>query len=387
MTEKLYYKDSFLNEFKGTVISCEAGKKGWEIILDKTVFYPEGGGQAYDIGTLSYEEKIVNVLEVHEKNEEVVHYTDLYIEPGTQVLGKIDWERRFDLMQQHTGEHIFSGVIHGMFGYNNVGFHLSDNYNMVDIDGPLTREDIDTVVDKCNEIVWKNQPVIADFPENLDEIDYRSKKELTGKVRIVTAGEADVCACCGTHTKTTAQAGPIVVTNYQAYKGGERINILCGKRAVDYLRRINDDCLSISHSLSVPVENIKSAFENRMKELENTKYELVAVKRQLMSVYVEKTQVKDGTAVISMKNLSPDLIQTLALMLFEKSDTAVAYSKQEDGKIKVCIVSKTKDTNKLGKFISKELGGKGGGKPGIYQGFFEKDTSDEELENIIKSFE
>ncbi|MBR4035273.1 MAG: alanyl-tRNA editing protein, partial [Oscillospiraceae bacterium] len=236
MTKKLFYDNSFMQEFDAVVISCEKDKKGWSTILDQTAFYPEGGGQPADHGVITFGENTANVTDTREKNGVIVHYTDAEIPAGTAVHGTIDWVRRFDFMQQHTGEHMFSGVVNSMFGYNNVGFHLSEKDNVVDFNGPLSKEDIKAVMDRCNEIVWANQPVETGFPENVKELEYRSKKELQGEIRIVRTGSADICACCGTHTATTSQAGPVVALNSQAYKGGTRISILCGKRAVEYLK-------------------------------------------------------------------------------------------------------------------------------------------------------
>ena len=386
MSVKLYYQDSFMKEFTAKVVSCTEDKKGWAVILDKTAFYPEGGGQPCDHGIMTYDETSVNVIDVREKNGEVIHYVDAPIAQNTEIYGTIDWDRRFDFMQQHTGEHMFSGVVHSMFGYNNVGFHLNERENVVDFDGPLTAEEIKNVMDKCNEIVWLDQPIVADFPDSIEELSYRSKKELHGEIRIVRAGEADICACCGTHTHTTSQAGPIVALTQQAYKGGTRIHILCGKRAVEYLKHRNDDCYDISHLLSVPVESIKESLSARLKEIDDLRFALSQSKRQLMSVYAEKVQIDDESCVMAMDNLTSNELQTLALILSEKAKTAIAYTKVKDANGKICIVSKDIDTNKLGRFISSHLGGKGGGKPGIYQGFVEKDTDENQLKSLVKEF-
>ncbi len=386
MSVKLYYQDSFMKEFTAKVISCEENKKGWKIILDKTAFYPEGGGQPADHGIIIYGEEIINVFDVHEKNEKIVHYVDAPISQNSEIKGIIDWNRRFDFMQQHTGEHIFSGVVHSMFGYNNVGFHLNEKENVVDFDGPLTESEIKNVMDRCNEVVWLNQPIVASFPNNIEELTYRSKKELHGKIRIVKAGQADVCACCGTHTNTTSQAGPIVALTQQAYKGGTRIHIVCGKRAVEYLKQRNDDCYNISHLLSVPVENIKESLSARLKEIDELKFALTQTKRQLMSAYAEKAITDGEVCVMIMDNLTSNELQKLALILSEKAKIAIAYTKLKDAKGKICIVSNDFDTNALGKFISSNLGGKGGGKPGIYQGFTEKDIDESSIIILVKKF-
>ncbi len=386
MSIKLFYENRYMKEFDGTALSCTEDKKGWAVVLDMTAFYPEGGGQPCDHGVMTFGETVANIVDVREKGGQVVHYSDTEIPAGTAVHGVIDWNRRFDMMQQHTGEHIFSGVVNSMFGYSNVGFHLSEKDNVVDFDGPLTKEDIKAVMDRCNEIVWLNQSVTAEYPDNVKEMEYRSKKELSGPIRIVTAGDADICACCGTHTATTSQAGPIVALTSMAYKGGTRINILCGRRAVEYLKNRNDDCYDISHQLSVPVEKITEAVATRMTEIDNLKYRLANAKRQLMSVWAEAAQPVDDVCVICREDLLSNEILTFTQLLAEKAATALVYSPQQDANGKICIISTEYDTNKLGRHISATLGGKGGGKPGTYQGFVEKATERETLYELVKNF-
>ena len=386
MTKKLFYDNSFMQEFDAAVISCENDKKGWAVVLDQTAFYPEGGGQPRDQGVIAFGQTTVNVLDTREKKGVIIHYTDGEIPVGIQIHGKIDWVRRFDFMQQHTGEHMFSGVVNSMFGYNNVGFHLSEKDNVVDFDGPLSKDDIKAVMDRCNEIVWANQAVETGFPSNVKELEYRSKKELQGEIRIVRTGSADICACCGTHTATTSQAGPIVALNSQAYKGGTRISILCGKRAVEYLKNRNDDCYDISHQLSVPVENITTAVSARMEEIGQLKFALANAKRQLMAVWAEKADVTDDTCIMVKEDLNSQEIQSFATLLSEKAKTAVVISPQAENGGKICIISTVYDTNKLGHHISATLGGKGGGRPGTYQGNVDRTADENMLKELIRIF-
>ena len=387
MSIKLFYENRYMKEFDGCVVSCTEDKKGWAIVLDQTAFYPEGGGQPCDKGIMTFGDTIAQIDDVRERGGVVVHYSTTEIPAGTLVHGAIDWRRRFDMMQQHTGEHIFSGVVNSLFGYSNVGFHLSEKDNVVDFDGPLAKEDIKAVMDRCNEIVWLNQAVVAEYPENVNELEYRSKKELSGPIRIVTAGQADTCACCGTHTATTAQAGPVVALTSMAYKGGTRIHILCGNRAVQYLKNRNDDCYDISRQLSVPVEKITESVAARMEEIENLRYQLGRAKRQLMAVWAEKAQPEENLCIACREDLQSAEILLFAQMLAEKAGTALVYSPQQDTNGKICIISTEYDTNKLGRHISATLGGKGGGKPGTYQGFVEKAAEEETLRRLIKSFQ
>ena len=191
---ELFYKDSYMKEFDAIVLSCEKGKKGYEIILDDTAFYPEGGGQPGDHGSLGN----VKVLDVHRKEGRIIHYTDGPLEVGQKVHGIIDWERRFDLMQNHSGEHIYSGLVHKNFGYDNVGFHMDDVVT-VDFNGVMTWEEALDMERKANQLISENREtkILLPSPEELKEIPYRSKIELNDTVRIVEFPEGDICACCG----------------------------------------------------------------------------------------------------------------------------------------------------------------------------------------------
>lgn len=387
MSYKIYYDDSFIKDFTATVISCEKQDDRWAVVLDKTAFYPEGGGQPCDKGYMEADDEIIDVREVKEKGEKIIHYCNAPVSCGQVISGHIDWRRRFDFMQQHTGEHMFSGVVHSMFGYNNVGFHMNEKDVVVDFDGVLSRQDIQAVMDKCNEIVWANQPVIAYFPDNVQEMEYRSKKALQGDIRIVKAGDADVCACCGTHTATTAQAGPIVALTFSSYKGGTRISMLCGKRAIDYLKKQNDNCYEISHLLSSPVNNITSAVSSRLKEIDRLKLQLSQCKKQLIEMWAQEMTAQEGICAVEKAELDSSEIQSFTLMLANRADIAAVISPQSAGGCKICVISQSVNTNGLGKHISSYLGGKGGGKPGIYQGVTEKSCSQEQLFSIIKNYQ
>ena len=392
MTEKIYYESAYIKEFEGRVTECLEDKKGFRIALDRTAFYPEGGGQPCDKGILTYagpegEDITVEVFEVHDRNDIIYHYTAEPIAVGTAVKGEIDWDRRFYMMQHHTGDHIFSGVVLKELGYNNIGFHLTDHDLTIDYDGIMNEEDIRMVMDKCNEYVWNDQPVTASYPENVREMEYRSK--ISGEIdniRIVKAGDADICACCGTHTASTGRAGPIVVTSFSHFSGGTRVNIVCGKKAVDVLKKRNDDCLYVSRALSVPVENTVRAFDRKMREMESLRSRIGSLRRELIDIWVASAEIVDGVAVLIKDGLDSRDVQKACIELAEKADVAIVISGGGDATKKIAIVSGTVDTNRLGRHISASIGGKGGGKPGIYQGFVERLPSEEELRKIIAEF-
>lgn len=226
-TERLYYQDSHLREFDAQVLACAPGKHGFDVVLDRTAFYPEGGGQPGDTGTLGG----VPVTDTHERDGEIVHYCEQPLTPGAHVRGVLNWQRRFDLMQQHSGEHLVSGIIHRRFGYDNVGFHMGAEMITIDLSGLLTPEQLREVEREANEAVCRNLPVEITYPdaETLRTIPYRSKKELTGEVRIVTFPGVDICACCGTHVKATGEIGLIKIFTCEKFHEGVRLEMLCGR--------------------------------------------------------------------------------------------------------------------------------------------------------------
>ena len=238
-TVRLFDKEPYGTSFGATVVSCEEveqkGKKGYQVILDQTLFFPEEGGQSPDKGTIDG----VEVWDVQIKNGIISHTLAEPLQPGSNVRGCIDWQHRFYNMQQHSGEHIFSGIVHSRFGYNNVGFHLSDRDVTMDFDGVLTAEDIEDVEWKVNEVIAKNIPIEVTYPskQELVLMDYRSKIEIEGQVRIVTIPGIDVCACCAPHVKQTGEIGILKVVSSQNYKGGVRISIRCGFRALMEFRQ------------------------------------------------------------------------------------------------------------------------------------------------------
>jgi alanyl-tRNA synthetase len=250
MMKKLYYERPYVKSFEAKVLECRPGKDGmFLIILDQTAFYPEGGGQPSDRGTLGE----VSVLDVREKSEEILHLTDKPLKEGSVVTGVIDWDRRFIHMQNHTGEHLLSGIVHKHYGFENVGFHMGKDEVTVDFDGVLTKEQLEKAEAEANDKIWQNVPVLESFPskEELSNMDYRSKKELTGQVRIVEIPGGDICACCGTHVMKTGEIGILKVTGMKKYKGGVRVSMLCGKMAFMDYKKKQTSVSGISTLLSV----------------------------------------------------------------------------------------------------------------------------------------
>ena len=264
MTIRLYDKDVDMLDFSAVVKTCAQRENGYVVTLDQTAFFPEGGGQGADHGTLGG----AQVLDAHDVHGEVEHLVSAPLAIGSEVRGHVDAARRLDMMQQHSGEHMFSGLVHGLFGYDNVGFHIGTEAVTMDFNGTLTEEDVRRVELLANQAVWRDQPVEAFVPgrEALANIEYRSKKEIDGDVRIVRIEGVDTCACCGTHVHTTGAVGQIKVVGVQKYKSGVRVSILCGRRALAYENAMLDQAKAAGHALSVPTEELSGAVERMLGE-------------------------------------------------------------------------------------------------------------------------
>ena len=257
MTERLYYKDQYIKEFEAQVISCAEGKNGFEVILDKTAFFPEGGGQPGDKGFIGQ----AKVLDTIEKGEDVIHICDCAVEG--KVNCALDFELRFSYMQQHTGEHVFSGIQHSICGFDNVGFHMGESCITVDFNGVVSAEELAEIERLSNEAIYKNIPVEAIYPtdEELASYDYRSKKEIKGQVRLTKIGDVDLCACCGTHVATTGEIGIIKVLSSMNYKSGVRVSLQIGRKAFEDYCQKNASVYAISNMLCAKTEEIADSVE------------------------------------------------------------------------------------------------------------------------------
>ena len=280
MTDRLYYEDSHLAAFPAMVTACEQEKDYWKVALDQTAFFPEGGGQAGDTGYLGD----VEVFDTHGKNGEIWHYTRQPLEIGAEVKGVLDWKKRFSRMQQHSGEHIVSGLIHTRFGYDNVGFHLGEEEVTMDFNGPITKEELLEIETAANQVVFGNVPIQISYPskEELAVLDYRSKIEIEGQVRIVTIPDIDVCACCAPHVNTTGEIGLIKLTNVQSHRGGVRVNLLAGDRALRDYREKESSVKAVSVLLSAKEAVVADAVERLKQENFRLTGQLMALNKTLI---------------------------------------------------------------------------------------------------------
>lgn len=363
--KKLYYADSHLKDFSAVVTGCEEVKGGWAVTLDATAFYPTGGGQECDLGILGG----ARVLDVKEQGENILHLCDTPLEVGAEVTGTIDWERRFDHMQQHSGEHLVMGQIYQKFGYHNVGFHMGGHLVTIDLDGPVTWEDLMEIERRTNQIICRNIPVKTWYPspEELPNVKYRTKKQLPWPVRIVEFGGEDVCACCGTHVKSTGEIGLVKFVSCVKFKEGVRIEMASGRRATELYQQIFEQNRQVSQTFSAKILETGSAARKFNDMLTQEKYRAIGLQRKIFGAIAQSYAGRER-AVHFEADLQPGQVRELADAIAEKTDTAVVYSGCDATGYSICILSKTQDTRALGKAVNTALNGRGGGKPGAFQG-------------------
>lgn len=356
---ELFYRDPCLRAFDARVLSCTEEDGRWAVVLDDTAFYPEGGGQPADRGTLG----AARVLDVQRRDGVILHYTDRPLPAGCAVHGELDWTRRFDHMQQHSGEHIVSGLIHRAFGLNNVGFHLGDVVT-IDFDGVITWEDALAVERQANEVVWADRETVISWPspEELARIDYRSKKALAGAVRLVEFPGADRCACCGTHVTRTGEIGAVKLLSLMRHRGGVRLTLLCGRRAMAYLDRLYDAAVSAAEALSVKPADIAQAVAREKEQAADLRRRLAESQQRYFRLLAE-TLPESLLAVRFEEGLSPwDLRKGAELLAAEGRARAVLLCSGGDGQYSYVLMSGRCDVRPLGKALNETLRGRGGGK-------------------------
>lgn len=381
MTEKLYEQDAFLSQFEGKVLSCEKGKKGFDLLLDRTAFYPEGGGQPYDTGTLGG----VKVLEVHNREGEIIHTCDAPLEPGRTITGVIDWDRRFDLMQQHSGEHIVSGLAHSLWGCENVGFHMGAEVVTIDLSLPLNQDQLARLEAEANRCIYLDLPANISYPsrEELEHIPYRSKKELTGQVRIVTFPGADCCACCGTHVRSAGQVGLVKLLTMQKFREGVRIELVCGNRAFRYLSRALEQNAQVSHLLSAKIFETGTAAARLLAENEALKSRIVSLEAARFAALAMQ-YAGAGDVVLFEDGLSSDGLRRLCDAVLHACGGRCACFSGEDGAgYKYAVGQAGGDLRGFVKELNQALGGRGGGKPDFVQGGVQ--ASREEIESFFQN--
>lgn len=364
---KLYENDSYMKNFTAVVLSCVPDGDSFQVIVDKSAFFPEGGGQNADTGFLGD----VRVLDVQEKGGTVYHKTDRPLEVGASVEGEIDWEKRFSNMQQHSGEHIVSGIVHRKYGYDNVGFHLGDENVTLDFNGPLTKDDLVWIERAANKAVFENRAITVAYPsaDELVSLTYRSKIEIDGQVRIVTVDGYDVCACCAPHVARTGEIGLIKITNCQSYKGGVRLNILCGFRALSDYAKKQESIGKISAQLSVKPEEADGAVKKLGQDMYDLKGRLMALQEKLMSEKIKSLPADCANVCIFADELDASAMRRAVNQMTECHEgfCGIFVGSDSEG-YRYNIGSCGQDAREMSKLLAQAGSLKGGGSPEMIQG-------------------
>jgi alanyl-tRNA synthetase len=394
MTKRLYDLDSHQKEAESTVLSCAPAENGFDIVLDETVFFPEGGGQPSDTGTLG----AASVLHVREEGGEIYHRVDRPFAVGSSVSGKIDWARRFELMQQHTGEHLLSFSFYELFSASNVGFHLALDYATIDFDKPVTREQIAEAELLANRFVWKNLPVQTNFYDSEAEVAAlplrKHAQGLVPPIRIVHVEGADMCTCCAPHCYTTGEIGSIFVADAASYKGGTRITFYCGERALRLHRAQHDDLDSLARRFSCQREGVVTAVKKLSDDygaLKKSERELAKALNGYMAAeflascatagkFRVVAQLVSGVDAGRLKDLSQacSTEKTIALLI-SHCDEKLYYVLSTGAGFPL-------DVSELMPAVNAALGGKGGGRGALAQGTAPGVSGAKEALEQIKSY-
>ncbi len=374
MTERLYLVDSHLFENECTVLSCEPGKEGFDVTVDKTVFFPNKGGQPCDTGALGG----VKVVDVREQGDELILRTDGPLTVGETVTGHIDEARRLDIMEQHTGEHILSWCAYKLFDAMNVGFHCALTYATLDLDKPLTSEQVTEMEDMANDLIRRNLPVTAaiyETEEELKDVPLRKHAEgLVAPIRVVSIEGADSCTCCAPHVHFTGEVGVAKIVSAVAYKGGMRMTFLCGGRALRQFRQLQATVDAIARKFSTAGEEALAAVEKQESELKELKKEKADLTGRLEAyltaeLKAQAEDVKGKKLLVKITDTDPKRLRPLALAtLPEKGLTLLLTEKAGQLAYVLCANGLKLDMGELIPAVNLALGGKGGGRGTLAQG-------------------
>lgn len=379
MTEKLYYSDGHLSRFTARVTSCEKEDGTWAVKLDRSAFFPGGGGQEADEGVLSD----MKLLGLREEGEDIVHLTPAPLEPGALVEGRIDWPLRFSRMQGHSGEHILSGTVHRLFGYDNVGFHMGEEAITIDFSGELSREDLSRAELEANRAIWRDVPVrtLLPTPGELAAMDYRSKKELTGQVRIVEIEGVDLCACCAPHVSHSGEVGLLKIIDSMRHRGGTRLTLLCGEAALLDYEALHENNAAVSAALSAKRLETGGAIARVMADQEERRAELTKLKRELLQLKAAALRPTEGSICIFESDIDMITLRELVNAGSELAGKVCAGFAGTDGDYKYIIGSRTVPLRARAKEINTAIDGRGGGSDAMIQG-----TSRARREDIERYF-
>ncbi len=364
MTVKLYDKDAYIKEFSATVLSCKEEKNGFSVTLDQTAFFPEAGGQPSDTGSING----VAVKYVSIENGVIFHLCESALSVGDQVLCKIDFARRFSFMQNHSGEHIVSGVVFRKYGFDNVGFHLNEQFATLDFNGILSREQLDEIEDEANKTVFENRKIRCFYPtkEELENIEYRSKKELSDDIRIVDIEGADVCACCAPHVDKTGEIGIIKLLDTEKMRGGTRIVLKCGKYALFDYRDKYKNIYAASNLLSCKQEQVACATEKLLAQLSSEEQKFSALRAKYIECIINAN--KGENRLVFADDFDVKSLQLLTDGLHKTYGGVFAAMSGADDNYSFCICGNELNVNSVFAKFKNEFSVRGGGRNGMVQG-------------------
>ncbi len=364
-TRKLYYENAYTKRFTAQVMDCRQTAGGWDVILSATAFFPEEGGQAADTGALG----AVHVTGAHERGGVILHHTDGPLPVGETVEGALDWPERFRKMQNHTAEHIVSGLIHAEYGFENTGFHLGGDGCTVDFGGELDRRQLDEIEWAANQAVWRDVPVIARFPSTpeLAAMEYRSKLDLTSNVRIVTVEGVDVCACCAPHVSGTGQIGPIKILDFMRHRGGTRLWMKAGSDAMADYRARYEASAAISGLLNTPQGEITAGVERLLEQRDGLKREISALRRQAAEAMAASLAPAPGHMLLFFQG-DEDALRLLANAGMEKCAGVCAVFSGQDGDWRFVMASRQTDMRAFIRQNGPALSARGGGQERMVSG-------------------
>ena len=381
MTEKLYYKDSYIYEFEAKVLSCTSNNDLYDIVLDKTAFFPEGGGQYADKGFIDEAE----IIDVQITDETIHHFSKSKIDTNKTVNCKIDKDYRYRNMQSHSGEHIFSGVIHSLFGLENISFHLGNDYITVDYNGVLTKEDILKAEKLSNEAIYANLPINTYFPAagELNDLEYRSKLDLKENVRIVEIPGIDRCACCAPHVKMTGEIGMIKIIGTTLQNRHIRMKMLCGIDALNYYNMLWDNVEGIAEALSTQPEKILTVFEKTMKDFSDCRIKLNQASKKAAVAEAKAIDISGENICYFADNADIETLRLIVNTLSPKvSGIAIALSGADSSGYIFVAGSASKDMREIAASLRRDLNAKGGGSNIMIQGNIPADK--EKIKNYFE---
>ena len=366
-TEKLYYIDSHLFDFEATVLDCRETETGWAVLLDKTAFFPEGGGQPSDTGFIDS----IPVTDVQEQGGEILHFCGQALPVGDHLPCRVEREQRLVRMQNHSGEHMVSGLAHRLYGCENVGFHMGEDCMTIDFDRELSWQQLMEVETLANQAVRDNLPVLCSFPEGeaLKHLEYRSKLDLTENVRIVEIPGIDRCACCAPHVARTGEIGLIKILDAERHRGGVRLSLCCGMLALRDYRVKQENIAAISQALSAKRQETAEAVSRLLSEQQKNKERIAALSMELARLKAEDCPATEGNLCVFDNVLDEVALRELVNLLMEKcGGIAAAFSGSDETGYRYIMGSRRVDLRRCAKEINRLIDGRGGGKPQMIQG-------------------